>query len=205
MVMLLSDPGELNFNMHKQVLESLRDGVRRFLADAGDFSEVRLRDWLFVYEEGTPTVQLFLERVIFAEAPDTERSVNLSECMRIHRFLLENGGFDAFSDGVAIEVGSLGVEPPLRDLEDFRRVVGKTVWFQLWSDRSTAGQEMDVCEVAEKDGEPVVRFHHSEGGDAVVLLSTVRTARLVFSAPSKTKGRKGAKASERNADRKKRS
>lgn len=174
MVRLLSDPRELNKESHRDLLAQLRNAVSKVRDRDGNGLSVRVRDWQFVIEEGVPVAQLFLEH-----EPGGEGSpVSLSECSMIHRQLLDGGCFDDFSDEVSIEVGTLGIDPPLREVAEFQRAVGSQVHVETWDSELGTGRTLELVEVVASGESAKCRFRN--GTEVVEIpIESMRSARLL--------------------------
>lgn len=181
---LLSRPSQLTMEVHKAQLNRFRSEVQKIVDGLGaNFSDVALRDWFFVSEEGAPTVRIFLERL-------GGKIITLQDCLKIHRELLESSAFDDFADSVSIEVGSLGLEPPLRDAPHYIEYVGKPIFLSTWTGAWLKGRNATVVEVKE-GSEPEVTVQ-AGGENHIFALKDVKWAEGLFveGQPKKAKNQK---------------
>ncbi len=145
----LSHPKQLTKQIHSEILNILRKELlslqKNGVTESG-ILKMRIRNWLFLFEEGEPIVDIIIDKgysLSDLEANRVPRSAdtNLSfdECTEFHQYLMSTNALDLFADEVNIRVGSPGSEPTLHDLEDFQAAVGDVVTIETWqkiSDRS---------------------------------------------------------------------
>ena len=164
--MTISSPKFLTRQIHRSVLQSLRNALADMKSTktlSPEMQPIRIRNWLFLYEEGTPTVDVILDKGY--NASDVEqnvvpRSANTSlsfdECGLIHEFILSTSALDALSDDVCVRFGSPGSEPTLHDLEDYEASLGNMVKLETWEpieDRSKF--TMILVDIFKKEGNSV--------------------------------------------------
>jgi ribosome maturation factor RimP len=120
----------------------------------------------------------------------------LDDCAGIHRFLLDSGAFDAFVDAIALEVGSAGINPRLREGDDFRIMVGCWVSVETWQRiENRKKYVMILGEVRDEPSGTVLVLHEGEGR-FLVPVSNVRRAEALLDRglPGEKPRKKGAKA-----------
>jgi ribosome maturation factor RimP len=192
---LLSKPEQLSVELHARILKNLRDSLVT-LQKGGRAKGVRVRDWLFAFSDGQPTVQVFLETVdetasAVRSAADW-RSPSLGDCAKVHRWLLDQDLFADFDDSVQVEVGSLGSMPPLREAGEFALCVGGTLDLVTWE--SGAGKRFKGCRLFEVllDGTGCSIVIESKSQRLTIPLSLVRSAFLMsLSEPKSEKEARG--------------
>lgn len=174
---VLSHPAQMKANDHKRILNELRTVMQHTKETkklSVDLSSIDLRDWWFVVEGGTPIVRLFLGR-------RAGEALTVDDCMVFHEAFMESTVFDNFGDNVAIEVGSLGAEPPLREVEDFKEVVGSRIDLETWSKLNGRGRfPMVLSNVEEGDADATLVLVEGKQ-EFRVPIAEVRTAFLPYS------------------------
>ena len=138
----ISDPKFLTKHFHTQVLQDLRKALvelKEIGVENPGVMKMRIRNWLFLFEEGEPVVDIILDkgysladveaRIIPRQA---ETNLSFDECTEFHKYLLSTNALDAFADEVNIRVGSPGSEPALHDLEDYEASVGDVLKVETW-------------------------------------------------------------------------
>ncbi|WP_233231223.1 hypothetical protein [Silvanigrella aquatica] len=138
----ISDPRLLTKQLHTQILQ----GLRKALADLKEVGvenpgilKMRVRNWLFLYEEGEPVVDIILDKGYSLADVDArivprqaETTLTFDECTEFHKYLLSTTALDIFEDEVNIRVGSPGSEPTLYDWEDYEASVGDVLKVETW-------------------------------------------------------------------------
>lgn len=169
----LTSPKSLTKSAHDDVLLGLRNALHRFhqqpIKDP-ELSKIRIRNWLFLYEDGIPTVDVIIDKGY--EPSDLEKNITprlansrltFEECSEIQKFLLSTDVFDVFSDQVDIRVGSPGSEPSLHDLEDFLASVGDMVRIETWEPLDARSKfTMILVDIFTKEGNSMAVL--AEGG-----------------------------------------
>lgn len=138
----ISDPKFLTKQLHTQILEGLRKALCELKENGVEnpgIMKMRIRNWLFLYEDGEPVVDIILDkgysladveaRIIPRQA---ETTLTFDECTEFHKYLLSTNALAAFADDVNIRVGSPGSEPTLHDLEDYEASVGDMLKVETW-------------------------------------------------------------------------
>lgn len=182
----IGDPKFLTKQLHTQILESLRKALCR-LKEIGvenpGLMKMRIRNWLFFYEEGEPVVDIILDkgysladieaRIVPRQA---ETALTFEECTEFHKYLLTTNALDAFADEVNIRVGSPGSEPTLHNLEDYEASVGDMLKVETWEkvvERSK--YTMVLTEICDNKGLKVIVL--AEGAHRFeILIEDIKTA-----------------------------
>ncbi len=164
--MPISGPKFLTKTIHVEVLTALRKELTR-LKSQENFPEglqtIRIRNWLFLVEEGMPTVDIILDKgynTAQVEKNVTPRQANTSltfdECAYIHENILSTSALDALSEDVCVRFGTPGSEPTLCDLEDFQASVGDMVRLELWEPLDGRSKfTMILVDIFEKEGNSI--------------------------------------------------
>lgn len=128
---LLSHPSQLDRDKQTHFLEELRKTLQNFL-DQSTSEElgqnIRIRDWLFFTEEGHSVVDIILDRRDGLKS----KPLSFTECLAVHKHMINLDLFNIFSDDVEIRCGTPGSEPPLRDEDDFKKNQGQMVRVITW-------------------------------------------------------------------------
>lgn len=83
------------------------------------------------------------------------QGISLDECMEVHRHFLDSDALDAFEDDIAVQIGSAGMEPPLREKADFDAAVGYPVELKTWTKQNGRDKfVMILKEVKDVEGSP---------------------------------------------------
>lgn len=129
----LIHPSQLTARWHSQFLEILRAAAADWASqnasaaqEEGFSTDFRIRDWWLVQEDNTHIIQVYIDTT------EAGGLVTADDCLRIHRFLMNNNVFDAFGDDFSIEISSSGAEPPLREIGDFKASIGKEIYLDTW-------------------------------------------------------------------------
>jgi ribosome maturation factor RimP len=163
----ISDPRLLTKQLHTQILDDLRKALselKETKVENPGVLKMRIRNWLFLYEEGEPVVDIILDKgysladVEACKVPrQAETALTFDECTEIHKYLLTTNALDPFADDVNIRVGSPGSEPTLHDLEDFEASVGDMLTVETW--QKVAGRSkytMVLNEICDNKGFKVI-------------------------------------------------
>lgn len=164
--MALSNPKFLTKQTHKNVLESLRQALADMKVEkklSGEMQHIRIRNWLFLYEDGVPTADIILDKgynPLDIEKNVVPRAANSSlsfdECAEVHGYILSTHALDALSDDVSVRFGSPGSEPTLYDLEDFEASIGNMVKLETWEPIDGRSKfTMILVEIFKKEGNSV--------------------------------------------------
>lgn len=200
--MTISNPKFLTRQIHKNVLQALRDALSRMKAEktlSPDIQQIRIRNWLFVYEEGVPTVDIILDKgykpsdVAQNVVPRfANSSLSFDECAEIHEFILSTNALDALSDDVCVRFGSPGSEPTLYDIEDYESSIGNMVKIETWEPKDGRSKfTMILVDIFKKEGNSVAVV--SEGPKQVEIpLEDIKSAFVLPFHPA-SKSMKSAK------------
>lgn len=130
---LLAHPSQLTAVWHSQFLSVLRTSTADWAAqnatvarEEGFSTAFRIRDWWLVQEDNTHIIQVYID------TSEGGGLVTADDCLRIHRWLMNNNVFDAFGDDFSIEISSIGAEPPLREVSDYKANIGKEIYLDTW-------------------------------------------------------------------------
>lgn len=118
------------------ILENFRNAMALCKAQSpqdSDIQNIYVRDWALENEDGRRCVQVFLEKMIDGK----ELPIDLNDCIKVHKWFLNNGNFDTFEDGVDIEMGSCGSKPRLREIYHFNNYLEHFIEFIFWKDFSS--------------------------------------------------------------------
>ena len=164
--MAISSPKFLTRQLHNDVLHALRDALSVMKATnklPEAMQHMRIRNWLFLYEEGAPTVDVILdkgysksdlEKNLTPRFADT--ALNFDECGLIHEFILSTNALDVLSDDVCVRFGSPGSEPTLHDFEDFEASVGNMLRLETWEPKEERSKfTMILVDIFKKEGNSV--------------------------------------------------
>jgi ribosome maturation factor RimP len=136
----IKHPNELSPETAERLLQNTQEACARYNKSASPPRELHIRDVWFVIDEGNPTLDLFVEPFPghrgTSPFPDPEQAVTLDECLPLHHFLLADGCLDTIDDNVGVRVGSLGIDPPLRTLEQFESAIGQLISLKTWTKRN---------------------------------------------------------------------
>jgi ribosome maturation factor RimP len=106
-------------------------------------------------------------------------AVTVDDCAKVSRAIeAKLDGSDLVSETYVLEVGSPGIERPLRTAAEFRRFVGKHA--SVLSDALGGREEVEIVGVEGEPGAEVVSVRVKPGDVRQIPLSEVREARLVF-------------------------
>lgn len=163
--LIISSPKQLTKTIHANVLQQLRKalaGLKEIEPKESEIQKMRIRNWLFVYEDGTPLVDVILDKGYAQgstqEAPYfADTSLTFEECSQIHKYVLETTALDAISDDVHVRFGSPGAEPTLYDPIDYEASIGNMVRLEAWV--GLAGRNkfsMIIVDILKKEGNSVV-------------------------------------------------
>lgn len=208
----LNSPKTLTKDQHEQILMALRSALMQLKASEAEDSElqkIRIRNWLFLYEEGVPTVDIIIDKGYSQDdiakniTPRLANSLlSFDECTQIHRHLLETDILEVFSDQVDIRVGSPGSEPTLYDVEDYQASLGDMVRLQTWTPIENRSKfTMILVDIFVKEGNSMAVL--AEGGHRFEIpLNNVKDAFVLPFHPASL-SMKQAKNSAKNKSRKK--
>lgn len=208
----LNSPKTLTKQQHEQILMALRSALDLMKASEAPDSELqkmRIRNWLFLYEEGVPTVDIIIDKgysqndIAQNITPRLADSLlSFDECTHIHKYLLETDILDVFSDQVDIRVGSPGSEPTLYDLEDYQASLGNMVRIQTWTPMENRSKfTMILVDIFVKEGNSMAVL--AEGDHRFEIpLNNVKDAFVLPFHPASL-SMKQAKNSAKNKSRKK--
>jgi ribosome maturation factor RimP len=208
----LSSPKLLTKSLHEQILLSLRSTLEEMKkAEESDFEikKIRIRNLLFLYEEGVPTVDIIIDKG-YSEADVTHNvvprfansSLTFDECTKVQKFLLSTDVLDAFSDQVDIRVGSPGSEPTLYDYEDYQASIGNMVKVETWDPMEERSKfTMILVDIFIKEGNSMAVL--AEGGHRFEIpLNNIKNAFVLLFHPASI-SMKQSKNSAKNKSRKK--
>jgi ribosome maturation factor RimP len=190
----ISDPKSLTKQLHSQILEGLRKALcklKELGVENSGILKMRIRNWLFLYEDGEPIVDIILDKgysLADVEASivprQAESNLTFDECTEFHKYILSTNVLDDFADNVNIRVGSPGSEPILHDLEDFEASVGDMLKVETWE--KIAGRSkytMILTEICDNKGLKVIVL--AEGVHRFeILLEDIKTAFTIPFHPS---------------------
>lgn len=197
----ISSPKQLTKKIHAHVLQQLRAALvelKKQVTTESSVQKMRIRNWLFIYEDGAPLVDVILDkgyaRSSTQEAPYfADTSLTFEECSQIHKYVLETTALDAISDDVHVRFGSPGAEPTLYDLEDYEASIGNMARVETWE--SLAGRNkfsMIMVDILKKEGNSVVVL--AEGPHRFeILLEDIKSATTLPFHPA-SKSMKAAKS-----------
>ena len=165
--MAISSPKFLTRLIHRSVLQSLRNALAEMKATkalSSEMQHIRIRNWLFIYEQGAPTVDVILDKgynPLEVEQNIVPRLANSSlsfdECALIHEFILSTNALDALSDDVCVRFGSPGMEPTLYDLSDYESSIGNMIRIETWDPIDNRSKfTMILVDIFKKEGNSVV-------------------------------------------------
>ncbi len=148
------------------VLQALRDALVAMKSTKplpAEMKNIRIRNWLFLFEDGMPTVDIILDKGYDKVEIDQNvqpRSANTSlsfdECSLVHEYILSTNALDALSDDVCVRFGTPGSEPTLYDVEDFVASVGNMVRLETWEPKEERCKfTMILVDIFEKEGNSV--------------------------------------------------
>jgi hypothetical protein len=100
----ISDPRLLTKQLHIQILDDLRKALselKETKVENPGVLKMRIRNWLFLYEEGEPVVDIILDKgysladVEACKVPrQAETALTFDECTEIHKYLLTTNALD---------------------------------------------------------------------------------------------------------------
>jgi ribosome maturation factor RimP len=162
----ISSPKLLTPKIHKEVLNSLRvalETMKNTQPLSDEMKKIRIRNWLFIYEEGLPTIDIILDKdykTNDVENNITPRFANTSlsfdECAQIHEYILATDALDAISNDVQVRFGTPGSEPTLYNLEDFQAAVGDMVRLETWEPKDGRTKfVMILVDIFQKEGNSI--------------------------------------------------
>ena len=164
--MTLSSPKFLTKQIHTSIFNDLQNTLLEMKASKEipeGMKTIRIRNWLFLYDEGTPTVDIILDKGYHAE--DLEKNtvprlahtaLTFDECTFVHEFILASKALDPFSDEVSIRVGTPGSEPTLFLLEDYQSSIGNMVKIETWDPKEGRSKfTMILVDIFQKEGNSV--------------------------------------------------
>ena len=130
---IFSFPSQISKQIHTDFLKKLRDefvliqnlALKNENSKDLEIEKIRIRSWQFMIEDGTPTLDVFLDKGYIDHQLNAR--LTFDECAFVHNAFLETGTFDIFSDKVEIRFGSPGSEPILEDLCDYQCFLNKAV------------------------------------------------------------------------------
>jgi ribosome maturation factor RimP len=198
---IMSHPSQVSKIVHDEVLAKLRASLvqlKSAVPEGQNVQAVRIRDWTFVRMGGTTCVQIFLDKGA------ADPTVNLDECMAVHRWLLDHSdALNCFSDEVSVEVGSPGSEPPLCDPEDYEHALGEMLRLETWTKVNNRDKYVMLLERLEmREDERIVILsegpHHFE-----IPLSQVKRAVALLGHPSSPAMLAAAAAKKENSGKSK--
>ncbi len=164
--MAISSPKFLTKQVHESVLQALRDALLQMKTTKDlslEMQRIRIRNWLFTFEDGMPTVDVILDKgynpsdVQLNVAPRiADTSMSFDECSEIHQFILSTSALDALSDDVCVRFGTPGSEPTLYDLQDYNASIGNMVRLETWEPKDGRNKfTMILVDIFEKEGNSV--------------------------------------------------
>jgi ribosome maturation factor RimP len=164
--MSISSPKFLTKQIHIIVLEKLRVALSLMKSTKSlseEMNKIRIRNWLFLIEEGIPTVDIILDKGY--NPADVEKnilprvansSLSFDECAEIHEFILSTDALDDISDDVSVRFGTPGSEPTLFEKEDFQASVNNMVRLETWEPKDGRTKfTMILVDIFEKEGNSV--------------------------------------------------
>lgn len=164
--MTISNPKFLTKQIHRSVLDALRHALHLMKTTkvlSPDMQQIRIRNWLFIYEDGVPTVDVILDKGY--QTSDLENNVrprfansslSFDECAEIHEFILSTTALDTLSDDVCVRFGSPGSEPTLYDVEDYEASIGNMVRLETWEPKDGRTKfTMILVDIFKKEGNSV--------------------------------------------------
>ncbi len=202
-------PENLTKEFHSQLLEIFRVNLKEFQLQKSqyqNFSQMRVRNWLFLYENGESVVDIILDKgycskQVEAQLVPRQANTNLTfnECIEFHNFLLSTKAFDFFTDDVQVRVGSPGHEPSLHDLEDFEASIGEMLQVETWTKHSKKNNYTlvlsEVC--SNKDLKVIVLV---EGSKKIEIpFEDIKTAFAMPFHPASCSAQKAKQAARRKA------
>lgn len=205
--MAITNPKLLTKQIHKNVLQALRDALQLMKTTkvlSPELQKIRIRNWLFLFEDGVPTVDVILDKGYEnneLEKGKTPRYANtllsFNECAEIHEFILSTNALDALSDDVCVRFGSPGSEPTLYDIEDFQASVGNMVKIETWEPKDGRSKfTMILVDIFEKEGNSIAVV--SEGAKQFEIpLDEIKNAFVLPFHPA-SKSVKSAKKASKN-------
>jgi len=137
---------------------------------------VCVRDVVFRVEEDTPTLQIYLDAGE-GGVGDLGLPVIIDDCSRFHHWLENHSLLNDIPSGIAVEVSSLGVEPPLRTLAHWEKCVGKVVRCLCWGERSSKEIKGILVSVDSFNNEILLKVSEKE---EKVSISNIRHAFLCY-------------------------
>ena len=216
----LSHPRQLGPSIHAEILQKLRKSLEELKllpqAQEAGLAPFRVRDWWLILQDGRGCLEIYLDKGYSPKNPTegvqpgevADGAILLDQCQVVHEHLLSTDALSEFDDEIAIQVGSPGLEPPLRDLVDFVASVGIMVDVTTWSKES--GREkfvMILSEVKEREGAPLLVL--KEGPHVFdIPLANVKFALALpehpfsLGKPAKSKSKSGSNASPKKSKQK---
>ena len=174
----------------------------------------RVREWQFVIHEGAITVQVFLDKGSH-DPFTTKEKVIVKEVRYVHEYFLEYGkALACFGENIAVEIGTAGSEPYVREECDFKEFSECFVKLEAW--KKIDGRQrfsMLFDKVASQEGSEATILHVREGtqqfaipldevkscialpahelSNGYLMKHQPQTAKKAFGAKRKKKTRKG--------------
>ncbi len=189
--MKIKHPNELSPETSELLLRHTQNACTRYNKSANPARELHIRDLWFIIDEGSPTLDIFVEPFPGHQGtspfPEPDQAVTLDECLPLHHFLLSDGCLDSIDDSVGVRVGSLGIDPPLRTQEHFQSAVGQLISLKTWTKRTGRDRFTGTLSgIVAHNTPPTLRL--MTGSEEIeVPLSAVKFAQALIEAPKSAK------------------
>ena len=165
----LSHPRQLSANLHAEILRKLRKSLEDLkptpAAIEAGLSSFRVRDWWLILQEGRGCLEIYLDKGYSPASAEkgvqpgefADGAITLDQCQVVHEHLLATDALSEFDDEISVQVGSPGIDPPLRDLADFVSSIGLAIDLKTW--QPVGGREkfvMVLSDVQNRETSPVL-------------------------------------------------
>ncbi|BBH54386.1 hypothetical protein [Fluviispira sanaruensis] len=182
----INSPKLLTKQIHTNILLALRAALHMLKSQPvvnPGVMNLRVRNWLFLYEEGEAIVDIILDKgyslaevEAFVVPRLAESSLSFDECAEFHEFLMTTDALDLIADDVQIRVGSPGSEPTLYDLEDYQASIGNMLKVEAWNlIEGRSKFTMILNDIYDKDGMKIIVL--AEGAHRFEIpLENIKTA-----------------------------